>query len=224
MGQYHYVVNVDKKQFINPHKLGAGLKLWEQLNNDPSTPHAIFMLLAVSNGRGGGDLHRWIPDPNADEKDRAFSGEYLESELIGSWGGDRIAVIGDYAEETDLPPEFRADKIYGWCSMSEYLPKHPEDYADADPADIAESKRWRDISDDIVPLLEEFCGVVFTDMEGWRSKYKVCPYHPNGLTAPNHGMSFDPTQKGLPRGHSAECIRREAEEEIGYLTRRGILK
>jgi hypothetical protein len=31
MGQYHVVVNLTKREFIHPHKLGSGLKLWEQI-------------------------------------------------------------------------------------------------------------------------------------------------------------------------------------------------
>ena len=30
MGQYHYTVNLDKKEYLVPHKLGDGLKLLEQ--------------------------------------------------------------------------------------------------------------------------------------------------------------------------------------------------
>lgn len=84
MGQYHLVVNLDKQECVHPHKLGCGLKLWEQMANHPGTGVALLILLAVSNGRGGGDI----------------SGP---SSVIGRWGGDRIAVIGDYAEAGDVP-------------------------------------------------------------------------------------------------------------------------
>ena len=56
MGQYHLTVNLDKKEFLMPHKLGVGLKLREQLGSRDSTPDALFILLACSNGYGGGDL------------------------------------------------------------------------------------------------------------------------------------------------------------------------
>jgi len=29
MGQYHYLINLDKKQVIHPHQIGNGLKLHE---------------------------------------------------------------------------------------------------------------------------------------------------------------------------------------------------
>jgi len=97
MGQYHVTVNLDKKEFLMPHKLGVGLKLLEQLHSSESIQEALFILLACSNGRGGGDLH---DDQN---------------HMIGRWAGDRIAVVGDYAELSDLPMMFGADTIYQLC-------------------------------------------------------------------------------------------------------------
>lgn len=80
MGQYHKIVNLDKKQYIHPHQLGAGLKLWEQLASHPGTGAALIVLLAsASNGAGGGDITQ---DP-----------------IVGSWRGDRIAMIGDYDDD-----------------------------------------------------------------------------------------------------------------------------
>ena len=81
MGQYHKVYNLDKREFIHPHHIGNGLKLLEQVGHIKSTSTALFLLLANSNGRGGGDA---APHP-----------------LIGSWAGDRILIQGDYAEEGD---------------------------------------------------------------------------------------------------------------------------
>jgi hypothetical protein len=100
MGQYHLVVNLDKKEYIHAHRLGNGLKLFEQIANCPGTAAGLLVLLACSNGRGGGDL-----DPNP---------------IIGHWAGDRIAVIGDYAEPDDLPGEFDAAEIYHQCCNKEY--------------------------------------------------------------------------------------------------------
>ena len=82
MGQYHKVYNVDRKELLHAHRLGCGLKLMEQVGFPRSTADALFLLLANSNGRGGGDAR---PD----------------NELIGRWAGDRIVVQGDYAEPTD---------------------------------------------------------------------------------------------------------------------------
>lgn len=96
MGQYWLPVNLDKKEFIHPHKLNSGLKLWEQLNNHGTGEALIVLCSAMPEPRGGGDLN-------------AAPG------VIGRWAGDRIALIGDYADESDLPAEFEAEKIYERC-------------------------------------------------------------------------------------------------------------
>jgi len=97
MGQYHLTVNLDRKEFLMPHKLGVGLKLREQTGFGNSIPDALFMLLAASNGYGSGDF------------------QDNQNHIIGRWAGDRVAVIGDYAQPTDLPMPFEADKIYKLC-------------------------------------------------------------------------------------------------------------
>lgn len=81
MGQYHKLYNLDKREFVHPHQIDNGLKLLEQVGHPRSTSTALFLLLANSNGRGGGDAV-----PHA---------------LIGRWAGDRILVQGDYAKEGD---------------------------------------------------------------------------------------------------------------------------
>lgn len=81
MGQYHQVYNLDKKEFIHPHQIDNGLKLLEQVGHIHSTSTALFLLLANSNGRGGGDAQK--------------------HPMIGRWAGDRILVQGDYAKEGD---------------------------------------------------------------------------------------------------------------------------
>ena len=81
MGQYHKVYNVDKREYIEPHEISNGLKLVEQIGYEHSTSTALFLLLANSNGRGGGDVE--------------------DHKFIGRWAGDRIVVQGDYAEAGD---------------------------------------------------------------------------------------------------------------------------
>jgi hypothetical protein len=101
MGQYHYLTNLDKKYFIHPHQIGNGLKLHEQVGWSYSTATALVMLLAASSkdgGRGGGDFHAKHP-------------------LVGSWAGDRIAFVGDYAEPGDIPG-CDAALTYGQCTAA----------------------------------------------------------------------------------------------------------
>jgi hypothetical protein len=84
MGQYWKAVNLDKMESVNPHSMGNEAKLWEILANHPTISDAVLILTAnMPEPRGGGDLN---PDP-----------------VIGRWAGDRIAIVGDYAEDGDLP-------------------------------------------------------------------------------------------------------------------------
>ncbi len=56
MGQYWIPVNLDKHEYIHPHKLGSGLKLGEQIGTHPGTAAALVALLAaMPYRRGGGD-------------------------------------------------------------------------------------------------------------------------------------------------------------------------
>src|SRR5262245_51971488 len=131
MGQYHLTCNLTKKEFICPHKLGMGLKLREQTGLRVGMGEALMLLLACSNGRGGGDFHS------------------ENEEIIGRWAGDQIAVVGDYAEEDDLPAEFAASSIY-------------------EQTDEPKSG-WTDISDLILPVYEAEFGLKVTGT-GWRNR------------------------------------------------------
>jgi hypothetical protein len=87
VGQYFYCVNPAKRQYLLPHAFGDGLKLMEFGSSGSGTMMALAVLLADSNGRGGGDLRS-------------------ESPLIGSWAGDPIVITGDYADDgKHVPPE-----------------------------------------------------------------------------------------------------------------------
>ena len=77
MGQYFIVVNLDKKEFIHPHSFNDGLKLLEFGCSRNGTLTALTLLLRKSSDGGGGDIEEQTP-------------------IVGSWAGDRIAIIGDY--------------------------------------------------------------------------------------------------------------------------------
>lgn len=85
MGQYHGLFNLDKKEMVFPHELGFGAKQWEHTGFKGSLSDVLYALTAFRYSRGGGDF--------ADD-DGTFKGR---------WHGDRVAVIGDYAEMGDLP-------------------------------------------------------------------------------------------------------------------------
>lgn len=94
MGQYYFIVNLDRKEYINPHELGAGLKMWEICAN--SIAGVLPYLLGQSTGQGGGDPDRDIA-------------------TFGRWAGDRVVVVGDYDESDeygDLYKRAREDEGY----------------------------------------------------------------------------------------------------------------
>ena len=97
MGQYYQAYNLTKKEFIHAHRINNGLKLMEQVGHDKSTSTALFLLLANSNGRGGGDAR--------------------PHELIGRWAGDRVVIQGDYAEPGD-PGYTDPDALDGFADIS----------------------------------------------------------------------------------------------------------
>jgi len=105
MGQYYIVVNVDKKEYLDPLKFNDGLKLLEITGGHSFTLSALALLLADGNGRGGGDFpcsSSSVPDVN---------------EWIGRWSGDRIVIAGDYADDC---------KFLSAEDISQFYLSHPE--------------------------------------------------------------------------------------------------
>ena len=173
MGQYWKCVNLDKREFINSYKLGSGLKLWEQLANHPGTGAALITLCAaMPESRGGGDLSLYSDDENYDA---------IAARTIGRWAGDRIALVGDYAERSDLPLEDDADLIYHLCcseneirSCAAYWEKcewtdDPETKAHyADKAHrLRAAEPYTDITDDVCAVIEYELQGRFVG-SGWR--------------------------------------------------------
>lgn len=157
MGQYWIPVNLDKKEFVNPHKLGTGLKLWEQLANHPGTGAALVILCAaMPEQRGGGDFdldtnwhgpERTIPEHSCKPAVMPDVYQTIAARTIGRWAGDRIALVGDYAVDSDLPAEFSAASIYGECGGS---------------------GSYTDVTNDVCRVIEhELCGKFEGD--GWRT-------------------------------------------------------
>jgi hypothetical protein len=90
MGQYHGLFNLDKREMVFPHELGFGAKQWEHTGFGGSLSDVLYALCAYKGARGGGDFG---------DDDGTFKGR---------WHGDRVAVIGDYAEIRDLPEAWHA--------------------------------------------------------------------------------------------------------------------
>ncbi len=156
MGQYWYPVNLDKKEFIHPHRMGAGLKLWEQLAAHPGTNAGLLVLCAaMPEARGGGDFdlsenwhgpERTFPEHSCSPGPMPEDYQAIAKRTIGRWAGDRIALVGDYAEDGDLPnAKDKASEIYGYCSEGQ----------------------WKDISEDVCAVIEHELHGKY-EGEGWR--------------------------------------------------------
>ncbi len=104
MGQYHKLVNLDRKEQVQPYNLGLGAKQYEQTGDNGSLSDALYLLVMTSPARGGGD---WESFPD----------------LSGRWAGDRVVVLGDYTEDGDLPGYENASKLYSqsddWLDLSD---------------------------------------------------------------------------------------------------------
>lgn len=138
MGQYHILVNVDKQETVIPHGLGLGLKQWEHSFRQGSLPQVLYVLLATSPARGGGDLKT---PHNADE-------------VWGRWCGDRVLVLGDYTQDSDVPSIPNVGDLYGYAC-----------------------DEFTDITDLLIPLLETTFGVRVSDSaHGWRDSEIVTNY------------------------------------------------
>ena len=167
MGQYWKPVNLDKREYINPHKLGVGLKLCEQVCSHPGTGAALLILCAaMPEVRGGGDLdldenwhgtERVFPEHNLCPGPLSEGYRAIAHRTIGRWAGDRIAIVGDYAEDTDLAPEHRASTIYGRCVKREEL--SADDPGDAMLINLG---LYTDITNDVLKVIEHELGGSFS--------------------------------------------------------------
>lgn len=102
MGQYHVLVNLDKKEYLHPHRMGSGLKLGEW--NQSMMMVALSVLLADNNGAGGGDIFKEETGPG---------GYRLPADHSGRWAGDRIVITGDYTDPETYKEERKGCNLYG---------------------------------------------------------------------------------------------------------------
>lgn len=108
MGQYYVIANIDKKQYLHPHRCGDGLKLLEFGLSGDGTMACLAILLADGNGRGGGDLtSRDYDRPEDVPEHMEIVSDFTITDkryiiaapkIAGSWAGDRIVIAGDYAD------------------------------------------------------------------------------------------------------------------------------
>lgn len=133
MGQYFVLVNLSRREFVHPYSLGDLLKLREMANTPAGIGVAMMILTACSSGRGGGD----------------FPGD----PVVGRWAGDRIALVGDYAEDGDLPAEFEASVIFDLCRRE----------GEEDDDNEIVLAPYADISDLVKPVIEAVCDMKFEE-------------------------------------------------------------
>ena len=124
MGQYWKPVNLTKREFIDPHRLGTGLKLVEQASSSSVASALVILLAAMPQRRGGGD--------------------FQNNPFIGRWAGDMVALAGDYSSSSDMPNSPVPFHIV-------YALTHGEDYTDA--AGVMH-KAFTDVTDDVIEIMQ----------------------------------------------------------------------
>lgn len=130
MGQYHVLANLDKYEVVVPHALGLGLKQREHVGAfDGTLADALYILTMTSPARGGGD--------------------FPEVSISGRWAGDRVVVLGDYTEDSDLPAFGNAGGLY--------------------EAACREDSAWTDISEQVADDLGEIFGFRM-EGDGWKRR------------------------------------------------------
>jgi len=130
MGQYHSIYNLDKQEVIHPHDIGLGAKQREHTGHEASLSDMLYVLTTCSPMRGGGDF--WAE---------------VMANFIGRWAGDRCVVIGDYAEDSDIPN-----------------------------FDLSTLTDFTDISGQARSFIYEVYGITFTNEDyGWRRHYPERP-------------------------------------------------
>jgi hypothetical protein len=95
MGQYVAIYNLDQQQVINPGRFNDGLRRRELGSSSCGVLLALTALLAHGNEHGG-----IRSDP----------------EIMGTWAGDRIAIIGDYADLSGFP-----ENLVRFTDISEHI-------------------------------------------------------------------------------------------------------
>lgn len=100
MGQYFIAVNEDKREFIDPHVFGDGLKFQEFSCSSSGFLAGLALLLRRSSNGGGGDWYSYSADTKKAPLERF--------PIVGSWAGGKVSVLGDY-DKSGLYMEAKGD-------------------------------------------------------------------------------------------------------------------
>jgi len=169
------IANLDKKEFLNPHKLASGVKFWEILASESATRALAFMLRQSNEGGGG--------DPE-------FSNQDDKKYFCGRWRGDRIAIVGDYDET----------HIYQKCTDLAGMKSHNKWVTENDRLDevLKSSDLFKDITDKMLKEYNKFIDIpelqVDLESEGWRQNKKPNekPQSSPDMVLSSKGMTMNP--------------------------------
>jgi hypothetical protein len=103
MGQYHAPINIERMEYLEPLAFNDGRKLTEFSMSAVGTMTALAALLSTSNGRGYGDLHPGLPGAEEWCQENDVTGDWMLRHVLGRWANNRIAIVGDYWQQEDLP-------------------------------------------------------------------------------------------------------------------------
>jgi len=117
MGQYFKIVCLDRKEYIHPHSLEKGAKLWEICADNIGG--LLVFLLRKSSETGGGDIQK-------------------EYKYAGRWAGCKVLVVGDY-DESGLYDEACEEK--GWKDISKEIAEEFDDFIEIDELKILKRPR-----------------------------------------------------------------------------------
>jgi hypothetical protein len=176
MTQFFKIVNIDKKEFIEPSKMGHTYNLTNLSEKECGAAAALAVLLASGNGRGGGDLawtgcegeKGWIPDISKRKHLRLEStfnagGKECETvvpKIAGRWAGDRVVVAGDYGDKGAFMPSrpFTSDEIK-WLASDRSMPVEEVKKEFKTTSDInlyhitSASKSYKDVTKDVLKAM-----------------------------------------------------------------------
>lgn len=133
MGQYWRVVNLSRHEYFDPGQLGSGVKLAEILSSSKPGQALLLLLTETEDGSSDGVMGRWV--------------------------GDRIALVGDYAERGDLAQEDNADLIWYLTYEEEERVRTVQHLVQRGETERAKrlltAQPYRDITPDVVALLSD---------------------------------------------------------------------
>jgi len=144
MGEYYYIVNLTKHEFLHPHKLASGLKMWEILAS--AIPLRVLGFLISGYNRG--------------------------STVKGRWAGDNIIMVGDYDDKHPIY-DLCVDPYDSDTSIELELEEINKNRKENNQPTVVKSDLFKDISDVVIADYNEYIELdeykIDVKSSGWRS-------------------------------------------------------